>query len=99
MISMPKSNDTTNKLPTVSKELVDYLKTKVVSRKYNHGDTIKPEDVAYIYGQQSIYEIVCGLYTRSNNDGKSLFNTKAERASGGKPGGYQEESLFGPTEE
>lgn len=95
---MTSINKSSNTLPHVSKELVEYLRTKVVTPKYTYGNVIKPEDVAYIYGQQSMYDIVLGLYKRSNNDA-TVLNTKALRTSGGKPGGDQEESLFGPTEE
>lgn len=95
MLSMTKSSNT---FPPVSKELVDYLKTKVSSVRYSMGDTIKPETIAYIYGQQDMYEQVLALYNRSTKNGKSILNAKDVHAPGGKPRGNQEESLFGPEE-
>ena len=96
MPSIAKQSDT---LPHVSKDLVEFLRGKVQALDYAFGKSIKPEDVAYIYGQQAMYEVVRSLYNRSNNDGRTIFNTKDVHPSGGKPRGDQEESLFGPTKE
>jgi hypothetical protein len=92
---MSKSNNT---FPPVSKELVDYLKTKVSKVQYRLGDSIKPETIAFIYGQQDMYEQVLALYNRSTGNGRTILNAKVVHAPGGNPGGDQEESLFGSTE-
>lgn len=82
MISTNKSDE---ELPEVSRALLEYMATKIRKLSYKFGDPVVPENVAYVYGQMDLFEVLKALWKRSNPNA-TIQQSQTLHSPGGNPG-------------
>lgn len=83
---MNNASGSAKETPKVSRELIEYIKSKMFKLPYTPGQRyIEPQDIAFVYGQRSIVEHLIILH---NNEGgnATIRNTENPISPSGDPG-------------